>query len=112
MTEKELESKIMEMEAQLAILPRKKWNVIKNIILAGIAVVILPFVPGRHGTTTVEDFGLKNTIVFGALFYIVLVVWAVNANNRKVEYEISSLEVDIETLKRKKKELIDKGKSI
>lgn len=112
MTEAEMEAKIKEMEVQLAILPRKKWNVIKNIVLAGIAVVVLPFMPGRHGTTTVEDFGLKNTIIFGALFYIVLVVWAVNANNRKVEYEISSLEVDIETLKRKKKELLDKGNSI
>jgi hypothetical protein len=112
MTEAEMEAKIKEMEAQLVILPRKKWNVIKNIVLAGIAVVVLPFMPSRHGTTTVEDFGLKNTIIFGALFYIVLVVWAVNANNRKVEYEISSLEVDIETLKRKKKELLDKGNSI
>ena len=112
MTEAEMEAKIKEMEAQLSILPRKKWNVIKNIILAGIAVVVLPFVPGRHGTNTVEDFGLKNTIIFGALFYVVLVVWAVIANNRKVEYEISSLEVDIETLKRKKRELLDKGNSI
>jgi hypothetical protein len=112
MTEAEMEAKIKEMEAQLAILPRKKWNVIKNIVLAGIAVVVLPFMPGRHGTTTVEDFGLKNTIIFGAFFYIVLVAWAINANNRKVEYEISSLEVDIETLKRKKRELLDKGNSI
>ncbi|TRX16375.1 hypothetical protein FNW25_08805 [Flavobacterium franklandianum] len=75
--------------------------------MAGIAIVILPFVPGRHGTSTVEDFGLKNTIVFSAIFYIVLVVLAINANNRKVEYKISSLEVDIETLKSKKSELID-----
>ncbi|NNT73255.1 hypothetical protein HKT18_13605 [Flavobacterium sp. IMCC34852] len=112
MTKTELEAEQKVLEEKLAELPKKRWNIVKNIVVVTLLMIAMPFLPMKGGGNLIEWIGFKSAIVSCFLFYIFIVVAAIYQNNRKVDYEISSLEVDIETIKRKRIQLDDERNGI
>lgn len=102
MTERELEAEQKVLEEKLAKLPEKRWSIAKNIVMVTLLMLVMPFIPMKSGGNLIEWIGFKSAIICCFLFYIFLVIATIYQNNRKVDYEISDLEVEIEIIKRKR----------
>lgn len=102
MTDKQLESAQKVLEEQLSKLPKKRWSIVKNILVVTALMLAMPFIPLKGGGNLIEWIGFKSALVSCFLFYIFITIAAIYQHNRKVGYEVSDLEVEIEIIKRKR----------
>jgi uncharacterized membrane protein YjjP (DUF1212 family) len=112
MTDKELETAQKVLEEKLARLPKKRWSIVKNIVVVTALMLAMPFIPMKGGGNLIEWIGFKNAIISCFLFYLFTVIAAIYQHNRKVDYEVSDLEVEIEIIKRKRNQLEDNRNGI
>lgn len=101
--EQNIQEQEKKLEKSLAELPKRKWEILPAIIICIIATFVLPYFPFRTGTLA-ERLGYNNSVIIFGILFLITVPIGCFMHFQKINYKINDIEVDLEILRRKKKQ--------
>lgn len=91
------------LERQLIELPKKKWGVLKLILIGIIGPFLLPYIPMRRGSMW-DKMGYEDAVLSFGLIYLAVIPFACYMHFQKVNEEIFEVERKLRHLRFKQKE--------
>lgn len=91
-----------QIEEKTKALIKLKKDIPRMIILVIVLMFILPYLPLRNGRL-IDQYGYVNALIFEAAVFIIVIPLVTVFTIRKMDEEISQLELDLEIKKRLEK---------
>ena len=99
--DKDVEIKKKELNEQLINLPKKKWQIVRLIIVGIFLPFVGPYIPLRKGSLT-ERMGYHDAVLLFAVICVIFIPIACYMHIQKINNEILEVELELELLNRKK----------
>jgi hypothetical protein len=99
-------NKERELEEQLKNLPKEKWKIWRLIAVGIFIPFVGPYIPMRRGMLA-DRMGYQNSaLMFGAILIIVIPIGCY-MHFQKINNQIFDVECELESLKRKNKQILE-----